>query len=139
MTKHELAHPHDLLTRSILADPELTGSLLTHYVESDVIELLDMNRLRCESPIDVDKNLVEIIGDLRFSTVFKNTEQLSNVFVFLEHQSTRDHLMSFRALEQVVKAYRQYIDTAEQKGGRRNLCRIRLLLSCITANAPGAN
>jgi hypothetical protein len=34
MTKHEIAHPHDLLTRSILADPELAASLLTHYVES---------------------------------------------------------------------------------------------------------
>ena len=118
MTKHELAHPHDLLTRSILVDPELAASLLTNYVESGIIELLDLKRLRCESPVDVDKNLVEIIGDLRYSTVFKNTGQQSNVFVFLEHQSTRDDLMSFRALKQVVNAFQQYIDTAEQKGGQ---------------------
>jgi hypothetical protein len=116
MTKHEIAHPHDLLTRSILADPELAASLLTHYVESETVELLDLTQLRCESPVDVDKNLVEVIGDLRFSTVLKNTEQQSNVFVFLEHQSSRDDLMSFRALRQVVKAFQQYIDTAEQKG-----------------------
>jgi len=118
MTKHELAHPHDLLTRSILVDPELAASLLENYIESGIVELLDIKRLRCESPVDVDKNLVEIIGDLRYSTVFKNTEQESNVFVFLAHQSTRDDLMSFRALEEVVKAYRQYIDTAKQKGGQ---------------------
>jgi predicted transposase YdaD len=118
MSKHERAHPHDLLTRFILADPELAGSLLTHYVESKTVELLDLKQLRCESPTIVDKNLVEIIGDLQFSTVFKNTEQPSNVFVFLEHQSTRDDLISFRALEQVVKSYRQYIDTAKQKGGQ---------------------
>jgi predicted transposase YdaD len=118
MTKHELAHPHDLLTRSILADPELAASLLTHYVESKTVELLDLDRLRCESPVNVDKNLVEVIGDLQFSTVFKNTEQQSNVFVFREHQSTRDDMMSFRALKQVVKAFQQYIDTAEQKGGQ---------------------
>ena len=118
MTKHEIAHPHDLLTRSILVDPELAASLLMHYVESGIIELLDLERLRCESPVDVDKNLVEVIGDLRYSTVFKDTEQQSNVFVFLEHQSSRDDLMSFRALKQVVNAYQQYIDTAEQKGGQ---------------------
>jgi len=118
MTKHELAHPHDLLTRSILADPELAASLLTHYVESETIELLDLDRLRCESPVDVDKNLVEIIGDLRFSTVFKNTKQQSNVFVFLEHQSTHDDLISFRALKHVVNAYQQYIDTAKKKNGQ---------------------
>jgi len=31
MTKHELAHPHDLLTRFILSDPELAASLLVRY------------------------------------------------------------------------------------------------------------
>jgi predicted transposase YdaD len=116
MTKNELAHPHDLLTRSILADPELAGSLLENYVEPETVTLLDLTQLRCESPVNVDKSLVEIIGDLRFSTVFKNTQQQSNVFVFLEHQSSRDNLMSFRALEEVVKAFRQYIDTVEQDG-----------------------
>jgi len=114
MTQHELAHPHDLLTRSILSDPELAASLLEHYVESETIELLDLDRLRCESPVDVDTNLVEVIGDLRYSTVFKNTDRQSNVFVFLEHQSTRDDLMSFRALKQVVNAFQQHIDTAEK-------------------------
>ena len=72
MTKSEIAHPHDLLVRFMLADPELAGSLLTNYVESRTVQLLDLAQLRCESPVDVDKNLAEIIGDLRFSTVFKN-------------------------------------------------------------------
>ena len=57
MTKSELAHPHDLLTRSILADPELAGSLLENYIESGVVSLLDLAKLRCESPVNVDKNL----------------------------------------------------------------------------------
>jgi len=119
MTVHELAHPHDLLVRFMLADPELTASLLTNYVESRTVQLLDLTQLRCESPINVDKNLTEIIGDLRFSTVFKNSQRQSNVFVFLAHQSTVDDLMSFRALEEVVKSYRQYIDTLKQKGAGR--------------------
>ncbi len=116
MTQSEIAHPHDLLVRSMLADPELTASLLVNYVESRTIPLLDLKRLRCESPINVDKNLGEIIGDLRFSTVFKRTQRQSNVFVFLAHQSTVDNLISFRVLEEVVKSYREYIDTLNRKG-----------------------
>jgi len=117
MAKNEIAHPHDLLTRSILVDPELAGSLLENYIEPETVSLLDLKKLRCESPINVDKNLVETIGDLKFSTTLKNTSQQSNVFVFVEHQSSVDNLMCFRALEQVVRAFRQYIDTAEQEGG----------------------
>ena len=116
---HEIAHPHDLLVRFMLADPELAASLLANYVESRTVQLLDLKRLRCESPVNVDKNLVEIIGDLRFSTVFKKSKRQSNVFVFLAHQSTIDDLMSFRALEEVVRSYREYIETLKQKGKGR--------------------
>ena len=114
---HEIAHPHDRLARHFLTDPELTADLLTHYIEdTNVISLLDLKRLRCESPINVDKNLAQVIGDIRFSTVFKQTQRQSNVFVFIEHQSTVDDLMSFRALEQVVKSYRDYINTTKKNG-----------------------
>jgi predicted transposase YdaD len=115
MTEHEIAHPHDRLARFFLVDSELVADLLTHYVDSDVVSLLDLKRLRCESPINVDSNLAQVIGDIRYSTVFKKSPRQSNVFVFLEHQSTNDELMCFRALEQVVKAYREYIDNAKQK------------------------
>ena len=117
MINPELAHPHDLLTRSILVDPELMGSLLENYIESGVVSLLDLAKLRCESPVNVDKNLKETIGDLRFSTVSKQSGRQSNVFVFFEHQSTYDELMSFQALEQIVKAYREFIDAARKIGG----------------------
>lgn len=116
MTENELAHPHDLLTRYFLVEPDLTADLLTYYIERRVVDLLDLKKLRCESTVDIDKNLVESIGDIRFSTVFKRTQRRSNVFVFLEHQSKSDRLMGFRALEYIVKAYRQYLDNAETEG-----------------------
>ena len=74
MINPELAHPHDLLTRSILVDPELMGSLLENYIESGVVSLLDLAKLRCESPVNVDKNLKETIGDLRFPRVYNRRE-----------------------------------------------------------------
>ena len=117
--ENEIAHPHDRLTRHFLVDPELTAGLLENYVESDIVGLLDLKRLRCESTVHVDKHLAQVIGDLRFSTVFKKTQRKSNVFVFVEHQSTVDDLICFRALEQVVKAFREYIDMAKDDGGSR--------------------
>jgi len=115
MTEYEIAQPHDRLTRYFLVDPELTGNLLENYVDFNVVSLLDLKRLRCESPVNVDNNLKQVIGDLRFSTVFKQTQRQSNVFVFLAHQSTVDDLMCFRVLEEIVKSYREYIDNAKQK------------------------
>jgi len=119
MTKREIAHPHDRLSRYFLVDPELTADLLENYiVASGVIELLDLKRLRCESPINVDKDLTQTVGDLRFSTTFKQTPQKSNVFLFLEHQSTVDDLICLRALDYIVRSYWEYIDTmkAAKKG-----------------------
>ena len=107
----------------------MTASLLVNYVDTNVVGLLDLERLRYESPVNVDKNLAQVIGDLRFSTVFKQTQQQSNVFVFLEHQSTVDDLMCFRALEQVVKSYREYIDTSKQAGRPKSFpCPIVVIL-----------
>jgi predicted transposase YdaD len=63
----------------------------------------------------VDSNLAQVIGDIRYSTVFKRTQQKSNVFVFLEHQSTSDDLICLRVLEYIVKSYWEYIDNAKQE------------------------
>ena len=131
MTARELAHPHDLLARYFLVDPELTADLLTYYIDSEVVSLLDLEQLRCESPVNVDKNLIEVIGDLRFSTVFKRTERQSNVFVFLEHQSTVDDLICLRVLDYIIKSYWEYIDTLKQaeKGCPKSLpCPIAVIL-----------
>ncbi|MDR3198764.1 MAG: Rpn family recombination-promoting nuclease/putative transposase, partial [Planctomycetaceae bacterium] len=85
MTNNELAHPHDLLVRRFLAEPELMADLLTFYIkqtnDQKIIQLIDLTRLRCESPINIDVNLVETIGDLRFSTNFKKSRQPSTVFL----------------------------------------------------------
>ncbi|MDR3196433.1 MAG: Rpn family recombination-promoting nuclease/putative transposase, partial [Planctomycetaceae bacterium] len=94
MTNTELAHPHDLLVRRFLIEPELMADLLTFYVrqtnDQKIIQLIDLIHLRCESPINIDTDLVEMIGDLRFSTHFKTSQQPSTVFLLFEHQSTID-------------------------------------------------
>lgn len=113
------SHPHDLLVRNMLADADLAADLLCNYLDPDLIGLLDLDSLKCESPVAVDKNLAEAMGDLRYSTLFKGTGQRLRVFVFLEHQSKPDRFMSFRLLEYVCKAYRQHISDKDAAGKKK--------------------
>jgi hypothetical protein len=116
MIHFELAHPHDLLVRHFLVNPELMSDVLDHYADSDVVRLLDLTKLRCESSINIDENLVESIGDLRFSTKFKQSDRESNVFLFFEHQSTIDNDIALRLLEYIVKSYREFANSDKNKG-----------------------
>ncbi|MDR1289561.1 MAG: Rpn family recombination-promoting nuclease/putative transposase, partial [Planctomycetaceae bacterium] len=60
----ELSHPHDLLARYFLLDTELFGDLLKNYDNTGVVDFIDLNSLDSQSPIMIDENLKEVIGDL---------------------------------------------------------------------------
>jgi hypothetical protein len=102
----EIAHPHDLLTRRFLIDNELMASMLEHYDNTGLVQLLNLKALRCESPITIDYTLQEVIGDLRFSTKFKNGT-FSKVFLFFEHQSKKIRLFSFNCLRKILEFYEE--------------------------------
>jgi hypothetical protein len=103
----ELAHPHDLLTRRFLIDHELMSSMLEHYDNTGIVRLLDLDALRCESPVTIDAKLQEVIGDLRFSAKFKNGAY-SNVFLFFEHQSKKIKLYSLHCLRKILVFYEEW-------------------------------
>ena len=121
MTSIELAHPHDHLARRFLIDPELMADLLAHYpkkaADQQTIRLIDLSRLECKSPITIDEQLIEGIGDLRFSTSFKGEQRQSNVFLLFEHQSSIDQRMRIRGLKYIVQTYDQFEET--HKGKRK--------------------
>jgi hypothetical protein len=101
----DLAHPHDLVVRYFLVDTELFASLMSLYGSSGIVRLIDLNSLRCESPITVDDHLQEVIGDLRFSVNFKDSGY-SKVFFFFEHQSKKEKRHQWlRGLRKVVEFY----------------------------------
>ncbi len=106
-----LKHPHDLVVRSILADADVVADFLRNYLSPDLAALLDLRHITCESPVSVDEDLVETIGDLRYMTRFKGTGQLSRVFVLVEHQSRSERFFSLRAIEYICKAYWQYLSS----------------------------
>ena len=110
MQNLEIAHPHDMLVRRFLTDPELMADLLLYYTQKladqQAVNLLDLKRLECKSPVTIDEQLVEGIGDLRFSTSFKGNKRQSDVYLLFEHQSKID-----RRISELATAY---LDTIEK-------------------------
>ena len=119
MQHPELAHPHDLLVRRFLIDPELMADLLQYYpqktADQQAVGLLDLKRLVCKSPVAVDEQLVEGIGDLRFSTSFKGGSRQSNVYLLFEHQSKIDPDFRLRGLDYIVRSYKEFRETTKGK------------------------
>jgi hypothetical protein len=118
MISIELAHPHDHLARRFLIDPELMADLLAHYpkktADRQTIGLIDLTRLECKSPVTIDEQLVEGIGDLRFAAGFKGGKRKSNVFLLFEHQSAIDQRIRIRGLKYIIQTYDQFEE--EHKG-----------------------
>jgi len=111
----EIAHPHDLLVRRFLTDTELMADLLLYYTQKladqQAVNLLDLKRLECKSPVTIDEQLVEGIGDLRFSTSFKGSKRQSDVYLLFEHQSKIDRRIRVRGLNYIVQTYNQFEET----------------------------
>lgn len=117
----DFAHPHDLLVRSFLTDEDLAADFFQSNLHPDLVRLLDLKRLRCESPVAIDENLAETLADLRYSTFFKGTRRQLRVFVFLEHQSKPDRFISLRLLEYVCGAYRRHLSASDTKKSGQTL------------------
>jgi hypothetical protein len=49
----QLAYPHDHLAKHFLANVDLTADFLKNYVAREVVDKLDLGRLRIESPVKV--------------------------------------------------------------------------------------
>jgi hypothetical protein len=115
MQNPELAHPHDLLVRRFLIDPELMADLLRFYTQKladqQAVNLLDLKCLECKSPVTIDEQLVESIGDLRFSTSFKGSKRQSDVYLLFEHQSKIDRRIRLRGLNYITQTYNQFEET----------------------------
>jgi hypothetical protein len=79
MISIELAHPHDHLARRFLIDPELMADLLVYYpkktADRQTIGLIDLTRLECKSPVTIDEQLVEGIGDLRLRLCLRGASE----------------------------------------------------------------
>ncbi len=115
--RNNLAHPHDLLVRNVLADTDIAANLLQTYLPPEWGTTLEWASLKRESGETVAPSLSKLVGDLRYSTRFKKSGESLEVFIFLEHQSRVDPFMSLRILGYVCAAYQQRLP-ALKKGER---------------------
>jgi len=133
----EIAHPHDLLVRRFLTEPEFMADLLRHYpqnpAEQRMVALLDLERLVCKDPVTVSEQLKEIRGDLRFSTSFKKIDREANVYLLFEHQSTKDPKFDS---EDLTALFRSIRNSGKARRGRLNF-RTLLFWCCIMARLLG--
>ncbi len=105
--KPDAAHPHDLLVRNVLADPDIAADFLRNYLPSEWASLLEWDSLKREGGETVAPNLSKLMGDLRYSARCRGGGEELKVFVFLEHQSRPERFMSFRMLGYVYAEYCQ--------------------------------
>jgi hypothetical protein len=119
MRPPELTHPHDLLVRRFLTDPALMADLLRYYpqkpADQQTVNLIDLKHLECKSPVTIDEQLTEGIGDLRFSTSFKGKNRKSNVFLLFKHQSKVEPDFRLRGLKYIVGSYEEFRKTTKEQ------------------------
>lgn len=84
--KNEVAHPHDLLVRNVLADAKLVADLLQHYLEPELVSTLELDSLKRDAGDAVSSNLSKSDGDLRYSARFKGNGGELRVLLLLEHR-----------------------------------------------------
>jgi len=137
MEHPDIKHPHDMLARHFLCDPERMAEFLQLYLKNlddqQMIALLDLTRLVCRDPVTVSNRLVEGRGDLRFATSFKGSDRESNVYLLFEHQSRKDSDICLRGLDHIVQDYK---NSGQQRRDVRNF-HILFWCACITEARRG--
>ena len=117
MEQHKTNNPHDSLARRFLCDPERMAELLLLYLmnldDQQMIDLLDLTRLVCSDPVTVSDRLVEGRGDLQFTTTFKGSDREAGVYLFFEHQSTKDTNFRLRGLNFIIQKYNKFWETTK--------------------------
>jgi hypothetical protein len=78
-----------------------------------MVNLIDLKHLECKSPVTIDEQLTEGIGDLRFATSFKGKNRKSNVFLLFEHQSKVEPDFRLRGLDYIVRSFKEFRETTK--------------------------
>ena len=112
MERFKTNNPHDSLVRRFLPDPELMADLLRCYPKNPddqkKIALLDLTRLEYSDPVTVSDQLEESRGDLQFTTTFIGSDREASVYLFFEHQATKDSNFRLRGLNSIIRKYNKF-------------------------------
>ena len=94
-----ISHFHDRSVRWLFQDEENVRGLL-EIVASELVELIDFNRLTQLNRSFIPNNLREQESDIVLSVPFHSESEMDELFIYIliEHQSTVDPIMEFRVL-----------------------------------------
>ncbi len=104
-------HSHDHIAKFYLGEAKLFADFLENYGDPHLVPLLNLAKLRPETPISVDSGLNERRSDLRYRCEFKGSGRPIEAFIFLEHQSRPQRFITLRILRYIFDAYDQLLET----------------------------
>jgi hypothetical protein len=101
------ARPHDALFKAAFEDPAHAAALLRELLPAELRELVAWDTLDGETGSFVDPGLADRHSDLVFSARLR-TGASSLLYVLLEHQSSRDPMMTLRTLSYQTRIWSQF-------------------------------
>lgn len=99
--------PHDAVFRRVLGEPANAASQLRAVLPAELVDRLELGRLRRVPGSFVDASLQWRHSDLLFTVPMAGREAF--VYVLVEHQSGTDRMMPFRMLRYVVRIWDHYL------------------------------
>lgn len=103
------ADPHDRLFRYVFCLPAAMAVLLRRALPKELLACLDLRSLRCVSTILVSPRLRTRVPDLCFRVLAMDGGRRVPLYIVIEHQSTPDARMPWRALVYSGELWDQYV------------------------------
>lgn len=126
-------NPHDHLVRYVFSRPAAMAIILRRALPKEMLACLDLRSLRCVSTVLVGPRLRTRVPDLCFRVHAVDGGRRVVVYLVIEHQSTPDSRMPWRALVYSGELWDQYIRAHPRRRG------LPLILLLLLTQRPARN
>jgi len=126
--------PHDHLVRYVFCRPQAMAMVLRRVLPKAMLAVLDLRSLRYVPSVHVDPRLRRRESDLCFTVDALDRGRRVTVYLLVEHQSTRDARMPWRALVYAGETWGRYIRNHPRR--RRS---IPFIVSLLLRQHPARN
>lgn len=103
---------HDKCFKEIMGDVKTAKSFLENYLPAEIINLVDLEKLKPEKDSFIEKELKDIYSDLLFNTKINNKD--GYLYFLFEHKSYIDKRVGVQLLKYIISIWEQ--KTNKEKG-----------------------
>jgi len=100
-------NPHDKFFKQVFTKRELARRFFQAFLPPEVLQHLDLSKLRVEKQGFVDQKLDETFSDLLYRVAWKDGEGF--VYLLMEHKSHPAPMVRFQILGYMVRVWEQYM------------------------------